>query len=144
MKVIEDYFKLTELVSKAVADKYGEQAWSFFDSRLFDVLVWIRNGIDMPMVINTASQQQRGLRENTCPLVSEKTSKGQIYLSAHALGKGVDFNVSGNMLTAEQVRDWIRQHIDECPHPIRLERDVNWVHVDVMNRSGNKLIEFKA
>lgn len=143
--MIRKYFKLTELVSKVVADKYKEQAWSFFDPRLFNVLIWIREGICLPMVINTATQQQRGLRENTCPMVAEKTKSGKLYLSAHVLGKGVDFNIAGNKLTAEQVRKWIRQHIAECPHPIRLEKDVNWVHVDVMNAdSKTKLIEFKV
>lgn len=142
--MIRKYFKLTELVSRAVATKYNEQAWSFFDPRLFDVLVWIREGIGLPMVINTATQQQRGLRENTCPVAASKTGVGQIYLSAHVLGKGVDFSIAGNKMTAAQVRQWIREHIDECPWPIRLEKDVNWVHVDVMNVSDQKLIEFKA
>lgn len=144
MKTIKDYFKLTELVSKAVADKYKSVAWSFFDPRLFDVLVWIREGIGLPMVINTTTQQQRGLRENTCPMVTEKTKKGQMYLSAHVLGKGVDFSIAGNKMTAEQVRQWIRKNISKCPWPIRLEKDVNWVHIDVMNDSGQKLIEFKV
>lgn len=144
MAKIQDYFKLTELVSRSVADKYKEQAWSFFDPRLFDVLVWIREGIGLPLVVNTATQQQRGLRENTCQMVADKTKKGQIYLSAHVLGKGVDFNVAGNKMTADGVRKWIRAHANECPWPIRLERDVNWVHVDVMNTSEQKVVEFKA
>jgi len=136
------YFALTEVVSVAVANRYGEQAWSFFDPRLLEVLIWVRESIGRPMTINTKTMQQRGYRENTCQLVADKTKKGALYCTAHGRGQGVDFDVKG--LTAEQVRQAIRQHIDECPHPIRLEAGVTWVHLDVCNITDKKLVEFKA
>lgn len=139
------YFTLTEIVSRDVAAKYGERAWGFFDPRLLEVVLWIRETLGIPIVINTRQLQQRGLRENTCQIVRDKTKAGKTYLSAHVLGKGVDF--SSGVMSAVEIRRWIRSHIDECPYPIRLEGDKSaptWVHIDVCNVGTKKLIEFEA
>ena len=52
------------------------------------------------MYCNTSNLNQRGLRCNLCPIVSNKQS---LYLSAHILGKAGDFTVRG--LTAEEARN---------------------------------------
>lgn len=145
IKYFQKYFSLEELFSKAVVKKYGEQAWSFLDPRLLEVLIWVREGMGIPLVINTSSLQQRGFRENTCQIVADKTKAGVIYASAHTLGKGVDF--SSGRATAPTIRQWIRKHIDECPQHIRLESDKSaptWVHIDVCNNTENKLVEFSV
>ena len=139
---IKRYFALPELVGREVASKYGEFAWAFFDPRLLEVILWLHEGLGIPLVCNTKDLQQRGLRTNMSPLVQEKTKAGKMYLSAHCLGKGVD--LSSSKMSARDMRKWIRQHIDECPHPIRMEKDVNWLHIDVMNTTENKLVEFKV
>lgn len=141
---IQKFFNIKELVSAQVYAKYGEFAWNFFDTKLLDVLVWLRYGLGVPLVVNTKTLQQRGLRENTCPLAMEKTKSGQIYLSGHTLGKAVD--LSSGAMSAAAIRKWIRANIDSCPWPIRLENDKSaptWVHIDVMNNTS-KLIEFSA
>lgn len=141
------YFNLTEVVDKQTAAKYGDKAWGFFDLRLLEVLLWIRENLGQPLVINTTTQQQRGLRTNLSPLVVNKSKANQLYLSAHVLGKGVDFNVAGNRLSPNHVRQWIRDHLPECPHPIRLEDDKSaptWVHIDVCNTTDQKLVEFSV
>lgn len=145
---LKQYFDISELVGKAAAERYkpyGDLAWSFFDQRLLEVLLWLREGIKIPLVCNTAKLQERGLRTNVSATVKKKTDVGQMYCSAHCLGKGVD--LSSGKKTANEIRQWIREHIDECPHPIRLENDKSaptWVHIDVMNLSGSKLQEFNA
>lgn len=142
---IKRYFALPELVGRDVYAKYGEFAWTFLDYRLLDVILWLREGIGVPLVCNTPALQQRGLRTNLSPLVQEKTRAGKIYLSAHCLGKGVD--LSSGKMSAKDMRKWIKQHIDECQHPIRLEGDKSaptWLHIDVMNISGNKLVIFEV
>lgn len=142
---IKRYFALPELVGRDVADKYGELAWAFLDSRLLDVILWLREGLNIPLVCNTPALQQRGLRTNLSPIVQEKTKACKMYLSAHCLGKGVD--LSSSKMSANDMRKWIRQHIDECPHPIRLEGDKSaptWMHVDVMNITDNKLVIFEV
>lgn len=145
MHPVAKYFALNELVSQRVAAKFGTQAWSFLDPRLLDVLVWLRSGLGIPLVCNTASLQQRGYRENTSQIVREASAKNTLYCSAHTRGQAVDLS-SGSM-SAKDIRRWIRDNIGTCPHPIRIESDRSaptWVHIDVCNISGNKLQEFSA
>lgn len=142
---IKRYFALPELVGREVAAKYGEFAWAFFDTRLLEVLIWLREGLGVPLVCNTSALQQRGLRTNLSPLVQVKTKAGKMYLSAHCLGKGVD--LSSGKMSSKDMRKWIRQHIDECPHQIRLEGDKSaptWLHIDVLNTTDNKLVIFEV
>ena len=139
---IKHYFALPELVGREVYAKYGDFAWAFLDPRLLDIILWLREGLNIPLVCNTSALQQRGLRTNLSPIVQEKTRAGKMYLSAHCLGKGVD--LSSGKMSAEDMRKWIRKNIDSCPHPIRIEKDVNWLHIDVMVATDDKLIEFKG
>lgn len=134
------YFTLKEVVSPTVIEKRKEKAWAVFDIRLLDVMVWVREGIGKPITINHGTSVQRGFRENICQIVKDKTAQGILYVSGHPLGKAFDFDVKG--MKAEDVRKWIREHIDECPWPIRLEKKVSWVHIDVMNIGEKKLEEF--
>lgn len=142
---LKRYFSIAELVGKDCATKYGEFAWAFFDIRLLEVLLWLREGLNIPLVCCTPQLQQRGLRTNVSPLVRTKTLQNMMYCSAHCLGKGID--LSSGRMTAMDMRQWIRKHIDDCPHPIRIENDESaptWLHIDIMNLTDKKLIEFKA
>lgn len=142
---ISKYFGLGELVSAKVLNKYGAFAWNVFDPRLLDVLLWIREGLGIPLVVNTKQLQQRGFRENLSQIVKDKTKAGQLYLSGHTIGKAVDF--SSGAMSAVAIRRWIRANIGSCPWPIRIEDDKSaptWVHIDVMNNTESKLIEFSA
>lgn len=79
------------------------------------------------MYCNTFNLNQRGLRCNLCPIVSNKQS---LYLSAHILGKAGDFTFRG--LTAEEARNKIIQNAHLLPHPIRMEKNVTWLHIDTL------------
>ena len=139
------YFALTEVVDAQTAKRDGEKAWGYFDLRLLEVLLWIRESLGIRIVINTKTLQQRGLRTNICQIVKSKTLAGILYISAHMLGKAFDF--SSPDMSAKDIRKWIREHINECPYPIRLEDDksaTTWVHIDVCNITDKKLVEFKA
>jgi hypothetical protein len=65
-------------------------------------------------------------------------------MSAHSLGKAVDFHVPG--MDAESVRNLIRNNINKFEYPIRLEKCTNWCHIDcyVPKGSSNKLLEFEG
>jgi len=64
-------------------------------------------------------------------------------MSAHCLGKAIDFHT--NVYTPEQCRKLIKENIDKLEYPIRLEEDVNWVHVDCYTLdSSKKLVTFTA
>ncbi len=149
LKEFQKYFNLKEVVSKQVYNRYGEQAWQFFDTRLFEVVVWLRKGTGLPLVCNNwangGSLSQRGFRANLDPMVADKTKAGKLYCSAHCLGKGID--LSSGKASAKEIRAWIRWNIASCPYPIRLESDKSaptWVHIDVCNATNQKLIEFDA
>ncbi len=139
------HFDIEELVSEAVFRKYGIRAWAFFDPRLLVTIDWLRENIGKPIIINnwvwSGDLSQRGLRENTCAIVVEKTEGDIIYLSGHVLGMAVDFDVEG--MTSEEVRKWIIEHQDELPFPVRLEKGVSWCHLGVDVIGNNKVELFK-
>lgn len=137
-KEIKEYFSIKELVSKKVYTKYGEGAWKFICPRLLHTLLIIRKEVNKPITINNwhigGSFQQRGLRSNLSTIFMSKFKKGRMYLSAHVMGKAVDFDVQG--MTAPGVRNWLETIEDKLPYKIRLEdkmkgKAISWVHLDV-------------
>lgn len=147
-KTIKDYFDIQEIVCKDVYDKFREKAWEFFDPRLLETILVIREAIGKPIYVNNwqinGNLAERGLRCNLCSLVDSKTAQGIPYLSAHIQGMALDFNVKGE--TAAQTRQWIMNNKHLLPHPIRLELDTpTWVHIDVRNSDlKNKIVTFKG
>lgn len=146
LKEVQKNFQLKELVCPHVLNTFGNNAWQFISTELLSVIYTLRNIIiNKPMVINSYQNNliQRGLRCNICQLCKDKTDLNKIYISAHSLGKAIDFHVNG--MSAEEVRNLIRSNIDKFECPIRLERDVNWVHIDTYTVDGvTKLVEFNG
>lgn len=146
MATIKDYFDIRELTCPHVYDKFREYAWNFFDPRLLDTLLVIREKIGKPIYVNNwdmgGNFTQRGFRCNCCWLVKEKTALEKLYVTAHNQGMGVDFDVKG--MSAEEVRKWIVDNKIFLPHPIRLESDVNWVHLDVRTDGMQAVTFFKG
>lgn len=144
---LKENFDIRELVCQHCYNKFGEQSWQFLSTELLSVLYTLRYEIfKVPITINNwhikGKFSQRGLRCNMCQLVKDKKS---IYISAHCLGKAIDFNVKGK--TSNEVNDDIRQNADLFDFPIRLESNTNgWSHVDVYQPVDSKanLIEFKG
>ena len=140
-------FDIRELVCPHCYNKFKENAWQFISTELLSVLYTLRYVIfNKPIIVNTYHKEgrfsQRGLRCNKCNLVKNKTD---IYLSAHCLGKALDFSVDG--VTSEDTRNTIIQNINEFEYPIRLEKDTDgWVHIDVYQPIGSEasLIEFNG
>ena len=128
---LKQNFSIKELVCSHCYEKFKESAWQFLSTELLSTLYTLRYVIfDKPMTVNTwyngGSLSQRGLRCNMCQLVRDKKS---VYISAHILGKAIDFNVAG--YTTEQIYDKIRKNIDKFEYPIRMEiTGGNWNHVD--------------
>lgn len=73
---IKDYFDIQELVCRHVYEKFGDNAWQFFDNRLLETLLVIREKLGKPIYVNNwqvgGNVTQRGLRCNVCQLVAEK------------------------------------------------------------------------
>ena len=142
LTAISKYFSIEELVCKHTYEKWGNNAWQFLDTHYLHALLVIRRDIlKSPMICNSDSARQRGLRCNRCDLVKNKTS---VYLSSHILGKAGDFTVSG--MTAEQARQKIKVSALMLPCNIRIEGGVSWLHIDVLPQVGvtQRVYEFKA
>ena len=133
---IKKYFKITELVCSHVFEKHGERAWIFISTiYLHTLLVLRRDILKVPLVCNTATLTQRGLRCNLCDIVKEKTEDDIVYLSAHHLGIGGD--LSSPEMTAEEMRQKIEEKQDLLPYPVRIELKVNWLHIDCYDDIDN-------
>lgn len=144
---LKQNFDIKELVCIHCYNKFKESAWQFLSTELLSTLYTLRYVIfNKPITVNTWHKggqfSQRGLRCNVCQLVADKNS---IYLSAHCLGKAIDFNVTD--YTTEQIYEAIRSNIDKFEYPIRMEiTGGNWNHIDVYQPldSETKLIEFNG
>lgn len=139
------HFKTQELVGKQAYQLHGERAIRFLDEKLLTCLSIIREQLNRPITVNNwhigGLFEQRGLRDNTQEIVRAKTMQGKLYLSAHVLGKAVDFDVKG--MSAQEVREWIIDNEDLFPCKIRLEKGVDWVHLDVISEQKNpKVYQF--
>lgn len=149
LEEVKNYFNIKELVGKTVYRIYKERAWRFLDIELLHVLLTIRKNIGKPITVNNwhigGKFSQRGLRTNVQTIFRNMFKKRKLYLSAHVLGKAVDFDVKG--MTAIEVREWIKsnKHIFDKNTKIRLENNkkgkpINWVHVDVIWEKHNSKI----
>jgi hypothetical protein len=143
--IIPTYFTLDELVCEHVYNVFGKTAWQFFDPRLIITIDRLREKLNKPIYVNDwqvhGNLSQRGFRCIQCDLVKEAIAKGQLYVSPHMTGQAVDFDVEG--LLAEEVRIWIKKNQNLLPYPVRLEKDVNWVHLDTRDADQGKVYEFK-
>ena len=135
------YFKIQELVSKAVYEKYGEKSWEFIDERLIKTLDLLREHFNKPITVNNwifgGNLHQRGLRANKDEIVKNKSD---YYISQHCLGKAVDLNVKG--MTAQEVYEDILKNKGKFPLIARIENIKNtptWVHIDVANVNEFKI-----
>lgn len=140
---IKKFFDKEELFCPHVIAKFGDACWRFMDTNLlWCLLILRRDVIKLPLYCNSKTQHQRGFRCNMCDLVK---SKKQVYVSAHMLGKAVDLNCGVPSMTAAKMRELIKQNADLFPCKVRLEADVNWLHMDVIDEAKNpKVYEFKA
>ena len=138
---MKQYFDIKEITCDHVYDRFGETAWRFFDPRLLKVMAWLRLKLNRRIIINSRSYglTQRGLRCNLCSLVAKKTTP---YLSAHILGAAFDFDVEG--MLAEETRQWIEKNKADLPHPVRLEKDTTWVHMDTATEQTEKVTYFEG
>lgn len=148
------YFKVQELVSPGVYNKYkplGDYFFlSRFDIRLIKTLLVIREALDKPITINNwlwgGKYDERGLRDTSTPMVQNRAKNNDPWLSGHVISMAVDFDVEG--MTANEVRKWLNKNKFILPYKIRLERKykgkyITWVHLDVCDDPRNpKVYEF--
>jgi len=119
-----EHFKIHELVPEELMKMPEEYLWQLFDEGLLIAIDRLREALGKPITINNWKSggqfKWRGYRTNSCTIGASK--------SPHKLGKGLDFDVKG--MSAEQVRQYIKSHEKMFPEIRRMEKNVNWVHID--------------
>lgn len=138
MQYIPKHFIVEEFFPYQVIAKYGEdKCWEFMDERVLKFMDWIREELDRPIIINNykwgGKFSYRGFRPNTY-------KKSRLYCSQHCFGRAIDFDVEG--MTSDEVRKWLKTHINDLPFNIWVEDKVNWVHIDVRYSNKGKLYFF--
>lgn len=128
------YFSIQELVSPIVYNKWGQQAWMFFDEDVLQELDYIRETFGSPIIINNwakgGSLKQCGLRSNMDELVK---SKKTLYLSAHIMGRGFDLHSSYgyNKKLYEHIYNLIKKRdLKKFKRLENFNNTATWVHVD--------------
>ena len=127
--MIHKYFDKEEVLSRRVFEEGG--GYDLLHPDLQKLVVWFREALCRPMYANNwaigGQFSQRGYRTNDDPVCkAQKFAPG----SAHFKGKALDFDVKD--MTAEHVRKWLYDNQESAPVRFRVEKGVNWVHVDVM------------
>lgn len=125
------HFKLYELVSPEVFDKYGERAWQFFDPLLLvamDLLYDDLRELTGAITVNNwkwdGAYKESGLRSLTYG-----SADGY---SLHKLGKAMDMKFA--KFTAEQIRTHIFNNKDRYWMIKGVElKTPTWVHIDTRN-----------
>lgn len=141
---LKAYFDIRELVCPHTYKRFGEKAWIFYRTEQLHTILVLREEIfKKPMIGNNYHRggkfDERGNRCNLCPLVK---SQKKAYISPHCSFAGNDFDVLG--YTAQEARDKIVREQGKLPYNIRLEADVNWLHVDCYDDGKVKVYIFKA
>lgn len=124
-----------EFVPQELWQRYGEGAIRYMDPRILEVIQVIRNYVASPMTINNwhshGPRNHSGLRLPDSPYWSVG--------SAHSYGMAVD--AVGRWDVAQLRKDIFEGKL-LLPHPVRLERGVGWLHVDVMNCTTEPVVGF--
>lgn len=128
------YFKLQELVSPAVYNRFGDFAWNFLNDDMKKDLDIIREEIWQDgIIINDwfwgGLYKESGLRCNTDTIVAAKKTP---YLSGHILGRGFDLKPI-NSKDAPKLYEAIRLKYHKLKSISRMENiklTPTWVHVD--------------
>ena len=148
IKELKKFFDIRELFCPHTYEKFGDKSWQFSDADFLENLLILRRDVlQVPLICNDWHKggqfSQRGFRCNICQLVKEKTLKGQIYLTSHANGAGID--LTSSKMTAQQMRDKIKEKQHLFTVPVRVEKGVTWLHFDIYDDgSGNKYTEFNG
>lgn len=124
-----NHFKIHELVPPAIFTMFGENAWWFIDPRLVVLIDAMREEFGSATINNYkfgGKREWSGLRTPDSPWY-KPTSQHSFGRAADMIFK--DYSASGvrDLMIANQSK-WLAI----CPS-ITLERDVEWVHVDVRN-----------
>lgn len=132
MLYIPEHFELQELVPRHVYQDRGMQGWELLDPLLLETIDVIRNQFGPAIINNWATGGNRewsGLRTQESPYGSQ--------YSQHRFGRAADMLFSN--VTVHEAREYIIANPDRFPLITGIEKDVDWLHIDVRNTLGVKI-----
>lgn len=132
------YFTVEEIVSKEVYELLGDEAIKLFDVEALEVLEDVREILGVPLTCNNwnigGNRNYSGYRDLNCKIGAPK--------SAHKTGQA--FDLISSKMSAHDMRECIKACEHMLRHNIRIEDGVDWLHIDVKNKTSNKIIMFNA
>ena len=150
MHYLPKYFSIEELVPPEVYADRGEKAWQLLDPKMLMTIDQMREAFG-PMVINTwhskklmgayGVRKYSGLRtlefyENYYPGMGMEQ-----YFNSYSQHKyGRAFDAVFKERTAAEVREYVRNNLEEFPYLTAIECGISWFHGDV--RNVKPLMEF--
>ena len=135
-----EFFKLWELLPPELYfdEKYG---WDWFDIRLLRCLDAVRRIVGTPLYVNTwragGKFKYRGARIPA----SKEFKLGSLH-SLHTDRKVMAADFHSNSVSAVEIRKMLVDNQVLLPFPVRLEKNVPWVHMDVGNISAQSVYLF--
>lgn len=127
-------YTIKSFVSREVYIARGENGWDLFSPNLLETFLVLCQNTNKKLVINDWFLyndnvygnknvfKYRGFRD-----VNEEP--GSPAGSQHRCGCALDFHAVGQ--NPNDSRSWIRSIAIKLPYNIRMEKDVNWVHIDI-------------
>ena len=114
----------------------GHTDASVLSAKLLTLIDQIRDLLGVPCEINADGRQLCGWRPADCPVGAAH--------SQHKLGKAADIHPQG--MTAKEARTKVKEAVarGELLELGGVELGVSWLHVDVRDRVGGKVLWFKA
>ena len=141
------YFKAKELVSPDVYKIHGESALKYISKDILIFLDTLREDLGVPILVNRSNYgiTQRGLRTTVDELVKNKVKSNTLYLSAHILGRAVDFEVPN--MNLREVANIIINNPSRYNTITRIENpDITlkdgYIHVDNIETGKNGIYIF--
>ena len=144
------HFKVQELVSPQVYQRYGEFCWKFFSDLIKIDLDTIREYHGYGITINDwifggKNFTQCGFRSNLEPMVK---SKNTLYCSAHCMAKAFDLHSSySNFKLYKDIEELKNKGLLKAIRRIESRKSTKdgWVHIDEFDTEFiNKLEVFTA
>lgn len=139
------YFKLYELLPPSLY-KNEEEGWELIDDKLIITIDFLKElfGMDVKLIAN--NWKWGGNRENCCYrsidcTVGARMSRHKDY---DGDGDGEAIDLISPQISAADMRAVIDMHKDELPYPVRIEKDVTWLHIDTANKSNQKIYWFNG
>lgn len=140
------YFELYELLPPELykvdyyeSESARELGYGLIDEKLLITIDIIREDIvKAPLICNTwyinGTIKNAGVRSSNCTVGASN--------SQHKLGKAIDLVC--HYYSAEEMRQMLEKNKHLLPFPIRVERNVDWLHIDVkdMDYKGKKIVYF--